>query len=125
MVNLSDEFSQLVTNCSLFSVSKYLDSRPAQDDKAEQCQIHDFYLEGWYFGIPRVAYLLIQDQNSVRYEFRIICCPLSQVNRFHSNEVLQQNFYEILNSLASNCLMSVLEAYVAEFVAIRLYNYIF
>ena len=45
VVDWSHVFGQFMTNCSLFDVSKYLDSRLIQADKTEKCQTHDFCLK--------------------------------------------------------------------------------
>ena len=51
-----------MTNCSLFDVSKYLDSLlPSLADKTGKCQTHDSLLKYWYFGTHQGPYSFMRD----------------------------------------------------------------
>ena len=75
MVDWSHVFGQFMTNCSLFDVSKYLDSRLIQADKTEKCQTHDFYLKHSNLGKLQQLYCFMQDWRDSKPESRVLCYP--------------------------------------------------
>ena len=56
VANWPHVISQSMISCSLFDVSKYLDSLPIQVDKTEKLQTHDSCLKYCHLGILQQLY---------------------------------------------------------------------